>query len=256
MTTKVQKSVVVDAPLSAVYNQWTQFEDFPRFMDGVEKVTQLADDRLEWVAEIAGVRRQWIAKILEQVPDSKVAWAAVEGATNAGAVTFDEAGPEQTEVHLELEYEPEGFVESVGDRLNIVERQAAGDLERFKEFVESHPRASGAWRGSISEGATVHAPGIKDAASSWGDSGKVGDAGWEPPESESVRVDESGLLEPEGEDVDRPDLIGTIDVGSPPEPGDRGLNATDAASGFRDPSLEKEPGVVRAEDEIRRRGVV
>jgi ribosome-associated toxin RatA of RatAB toxin-antitoxin module len=248
VTTKVQKSVVVDVPLSTVYNQWTQFEEFPRFMSGVESVTQLADDRLEWVAEIAGVRRQWIAKILEQVPDRKVAWAAVEGATNAGAVTFDEAGPEQTAVHLELEYEPEGFVETVGDRFNIVERQAAGDLERFKEFVELHPRASGAWRGSISKGATVHAPGIKDAASSYGDSGKVGDPGWEPV-PEGVRVDESSLLEPpEGEDVDRPDLIGTIDVGSPPERGDRGLNATDAASGFGDPELEEEPGVVRGND--------
>lgn len=249
MTTKVQKSVVVDAPLSTVYNQWTQFEDFPRFMDGVETVTQLADDRLEWVAEIAGVRRQWIAKILEQVPDRKVAWAAVEGATNAGAVTFDEAGPEQTEVHLELEYEPEGFVESVGDRLNIVERQAAGDLERFKEFVESHPRASGAWRGSISEGATVHAPGIEDAASSWGDSGKVGDTGWDPL-PEGVRMEEAALLEPpEGEDADRSGLIGTIEVGSPPTPEGRGLNATDAASGFRDPEFEEEPGVVRGNDQ-------
>ncbi len=155
MTTKVEKSVVVDVPMSTAYNQWTQFEEFPRFMGGVEKVTQLADDRLEWVAEIGGVRRQWIAKILEQVPDRKVAWTAVEGATNAGEVTFDEVGTERTEVHLALEYEPEGFVENLADRLNIVERQAEGDLERFKEFVESHPRASGAWRGSINEGATT-----------------------------------------------------------------------------------------------------
>lgn len=248
MTTKVQKSVVVDAPLSAVYNQWTQFEDFPRFMDGVETVTQLADDRLEWVAEIAGVRRQWIAKILEQVPDRKVAWAAVEGATNAGAVTFDEAGPEQTEVHLELEYEPEGFVESVGDRLNIVERQAAGDLERFKEFVEAHPRASGAWRGLISEGATVHAPGIEDAASSYGDSGKVGDQGWEPEGVDDT--DSAGLAildPPEGEDVDQPDLIGTTD---------RGLNPADGSADLGEPEWEEEPRAARAEDDLRRRGVI
>ncbi len=224
MTTKVEKSVVVKVPLRTAYNQWTQFEEFPRFMGGVEQVTQLADDRLEWVAEIAGVRRQWIAKILEQVPDRKVAWAAVEGATNAGEVTFDQLGPEQTEVHLALEYEPEGFVEGVGDRLGIVERQAEGDLGRFKEFVESHPRASGEWRGSINEGATTQVPGIEDAASSCGDSGKVGDAGWEP--AEGVGVDESGL-------------IGTTEVGMPPEP-----------------EWEEGPRAARAEDDIRRRGIV
>lgn len=248
MTTKVQKSVVVDVPLSTAYNQWTQFEEFPRFMEGVQQVTQLADDRLEWVVEIAGVRRQWVAKILEQAPDRKVAWTAVEGATNAGEVTFDELGEGRTEVHLTLEYEPEGFVESMGDRLNLVERQAEGDLGRFKEFVEAHPRASGSWRGSINEGATTQAPGVADAASSFGDSGKVGDPGRETPVDEGVG--EAGLLEPpEGEDVDRPDLIGTIEVGSPPDPADRGLNATDAASGFGDPALEEEPGVVRGHEE-------
>ena len=115
MTTKVDNTVVVDVPLSTVYNQWTQFEEFPEFMGGVEKVTQLSDDRLEWVAELGGVRRQWIAKVLEQVPDRKVAWAAVEHATNAGAVTFAEVGPTQTEVHLTMEFEPEGFLDAVAD---------------------------------------------------------------------------------------------------------------------------------------------
>lgn len=236
MTTRVEKSVMVDVPVSAVYNQWTQFEEFPRFMNGVEQVTQLGDDRLEWVAEIGGVRRQWIAKILEQVPDHKVAWAAVEGATNAGAVTFAQAGPGRTEVHLTLEYEPEGFVESVGDKLSIVERQAEGDLERFKEFIESEGHATGAWRGTINAGATNRTPGIEDAASSWHDSGKVGDAGWEPPTAEVGDVAPSGL-------------IGTTPVGMPPEPGDRGLNPTDAASGFGDPDLEREPGIVRGDED-------
>lgn len=235
MTTKVEKSVVVNVPLSTVYNQWTQFEEFPHFMTGVEQVTQLGDDRLEWVAEIAGVRRQWIAKILEQVPDRKVAWAAVEGATNAGAVTFDTLGPEETEVHLALEYEPEGLVENVGDRLGIVEKQAEDDLERFKNFIESEGLETGAWRGSINEGATVRTPGIEDAASSWRDSGKVGDPGWEPTASAGDTADD--------------DLIGTTTVGMPPEPGDRGLYPTDAASGFGDPDLEQEPGVVRRDDE-------
>ena len=221
MTTKVAKSVLVDVPVSTAYNQWTQFEEFPRFMDGVERVTQLADDRLEWIAEIAGVRRQWIAKILEQVPDHKVAWASVEGATNAGVVTFEESGPEQTVVHLELEYEPEGFLESVGDRLKIVERLAEGDLDQFKDFIESHPRPSGEWRQTINEGATTQTPGIQDAASSYGDSGKVGDPGSEPPEADD---DVAGL--------------------------DNNLRLEN------EPRLLEEPGLSPGVDDLRRRGMV
>ena len=148
MSTNVEESIEVNLPVSTVYNQWTQFEDFPQFMSGVTSVTQLSDDRLEWVAEIAGVRRRWEAKILEQVPERKIAWAATEGATNAGAVTFQDLGG-RTLVHLSLEYEPEGLVEKVGDKLNVVENRAKGDLERFKNFVESEGYATGAWRGSV-----------------------------------------------------------------------------------------------------------
>jgi uncharacterized membrane protein len=119
MTTRVEKAIAVNVPVSTVYNQWTQFEDFPQFMSGVKQVRQLSDRRLEWAAEIAGVRRQWTAEILEQIPDQKVAWAATEGATNAGAVTFDDLGNGQTMVHLSLEYEPEGAVETIGDKLNV-----------------------------------------------------------------------------------------------------------------------------------------
>ena len=174
MTTKVEKRILVNVPVSTAYNQWTQFEDFPQFMGGVKSVTQLADDRLEWVAEIAGVRRQWTARILEQVPDQKVAWAATEGATNAGAVTFEDVGGGQTSVHLSLEYEPEGLLEKVGDKLNIVENQAEADLERFKAFIEAEGYATGAWRGSVNEGAGVGTPGVAEASSSQGDSGKAG----------------------------------------------------------------------------------
>src|SRR5688572_31147307 len=117
MSTRVEKKIMVNVPVSRAYNQWTQFEEFPQFMGGVKSVTQLSDDRLEWVAEIAGVRRQWEARILEQVPDRKVAWAATEGATNAGAVTFEDAGAGRTSVHLVLEYEPEGLVEKIGDNI-------------------------------------------------------------------------------------------------------------------------------------------
>jgi uncharacterized protein YndB with AHSA1/START domain len=181
MTTKVEKSVLVNVPVSVAYNQWTQFEDFPRFMGGITKVTQLSDDRLQWVAEIAGVKRQWEAKVLEQVPDRRVSWAATEGATNAGEVTFEDVGGGQTSVHLSLEYEPEGLVEKVGDKLNVVENQAEGDLDRFKAFIEDEGYASGAWRGSVNEGTrvpgTVGAPDADDAAASRGDSGKAGVSG-------------------------------------------------------------------------------
>lgn len=177
MTTKVEKSVLVNVPVNVAYNQWTQFEDFPQFMGGITSVTQLSDDRLEWVAEIGGVRRRWEAKILEQVPDRKVSWAATEGATNAGEVTFENLQG-RTSVHLSLEYEPEGLVEKVGDKLNVVENQAEGDLERFKAFIESESYASGSWRGSINGGGgTVGSPDAGDAAASRGDSGKAGVSG-------------------------------------------------------------------------------
>ena len=177
MTTKVEKSILVNVPVSTAYNQWTQFEDFPRFMGGIKSVKQLEDDRLEWVAEIAGVRRQWTARILEQVPDRTVAWAATEGATNAGAVTFEDVGGGQTSVHLTLEYEPEGLVEKVGDKLNVVENRAEADLDRFKAFIEAEGYATGAWRGSVNEGAAAGTPDLAEASSSRGDAGKAGVSG-------------------------------------------------------------------------------
>ena len=178
MSTTVEKIVTVEVPLRTAYDQWTQFEDFPRFMGGITQVRQLGDDRMEWVAEIAGVKRRWEAKVLEQVPDRKVSWAATEGATNAGEVTFQEVGPGQTSVHLTLEYEPEGLVEKVGDKLNIVENQAEKDLERFKAFIESESYETGAWRGSVEGGTrTGGTPNLDDAASSRGDEGKAGVTG-------------------------------------------------------------------------------
>ncbi|MCU1518509.1 MAG: cyclase [Pseudarthrobacter sp.] len=177
MSTKVEKRILVNVPVSTAYNQWTQFEEFPHFMGGVKSVKQLSDDRLEWVAEIAGVRRQWTARILEQIPDRRVAWAATEGATNAGAVEFEDVGGGQTSLQLSLEYDPEGFVEKVGDKLHVVERQAEADLKKFKAFIEDEGYASGAWRGSVNEGAAVGTPGVEDAAASRGDSGKAGFSG-------------------------------------------------------------------------------
>ncbi|CAA9330324.1 MAG: hypothetical protein AVDCRST_MAG29-1010 [uncultured Nocardioidaceae bacterium] len=173
MTTNVEKTIIVDAPVSAVYNQWTQFEEFPEFMGGVQQVTQLTDDRLHWVAQIAGVQREWDAKILEQLPDTKVAWAATEGSTNAGAVTFTPMGATQTLVRLSLEFEPEGLVEKAGDALNIVGRQAESDLEKFKSWFEARGFETGGWRGAVNEGANVGTPGV-ESATSQGDSGSGG----------------------------------------------------------------------------------
>ncbi|WP_247828868.1 SRPBCC family protein [Arthrobacter antioxidans] len=177
MSTKVEKSILVNVPVSIVYNQWTQFEEFPHFMGGVKSVTQLDNQRLNWVVEIGGIRRQWDATILEQVPDKKVSWAATEGATNAGSVSFDDVGGGQTQVHLVLEYEAEGLVEKIGDKLNVVENQAEGDLKRFKAFIEDEGYATGAWRGTVGSGVRTGEPGVEDAAESRGDSGKAGVSG-------------------------------------------------------------------------------
>ena len=144
MSTTVEKKIVVNVPVGTAYSRWTRFEEFPHFMDGVESVTRLSDDRLKWIAHIAGVRREWEAKILEQVPDRRVAWAATAGAANSGAVEFDDAGGGRTSLKLTLEYQPEGVVEKVGDLLHIVARQAEHDLKKFKEFIEHEGRATGA----------------------------------------------------------------------------------------------------------------
>lgn len=146
---RIRESVEVEVPLSTAYNQWTQFEEFPRFMEGVESVRQLDASRLFWKADVGGKTVEWQAKITEQIPDMRVAWRSVSGAKNAGSVTFDRLGDQRTRVHLELEYEPEGLVENVGDFLGVVSRRARGDLARFKEFIERRGHETGAWRGRI-----------------------------------------------------------------------------------------------------------
>jgi len=145
----VEKHIDVELPLRTVYNQWTQFEEFPEFMAGVERVTQLDDTHLHWVAEIAGAKREWDAEIVEQVPDERVAWRSLDGTGNAGVVTFLPVGPQTTRVTLELVFEPEGVTEQVGDKLGFVSKHAEGDLKRFKEFIESRGRETGAWRGQV-----------------------------------------------------------------------------------------------------------
>ena len=146
---KIEKSIEVERPLSTVYNQWTQFEEFPRFMKGVKKVTQLDDTRLHWEAEIAGQDKQWDARITEQVPDQCVAWQSERGEYNCGAVNFTPVGPNCTRISLQLMYDPEGFVETTGDALGFVSSRIEGDLERFKDFIENRSRETGSWRGNV-----------------------------------------------------------------------------------------------------------
>jgi len=146
---RIREMIEVEAPLTTTYNQWTQFEEFPRFMEGVESVRQLDDCRLHWTADIGGKTLEWQAQITEQVPDVRVAWHSVSGAKNSGTVTFERLGDRRTRVILELEYEPEGFVENVGDFLGLVSRRAKGDLQRFKKFIEGRGHETGGWRGRI-----------------------------------------------------------------------------------------------------------
>jgi uncharacterized membrane protein len=147
----IQKSIEVEVPVSTAYNQWTQFEEFPRFMEGIEDVRQIDDRRLRWRATIAGKTEEWDAEIVEQKPDERVAWRNTTGAENAGVVTFEPIDAYTTRVMLRMGYEPETFAEKVGDKLGFLERRVEGDLKRFKEFIESRGRETGAWRGEIEE---------------------------------------------------------------------------------------------------------
>ncbi len=147
--TTIEKSIDVELPVTTVYNQWTQFAEFPRFMEGVEQVQQLDNKRLHWVANIGGQRREWQAEITEQVPDQRIAWRSTEGTPNAGVVTFHRIADDRTKVMLQLEHEPEGAAEHVGEALGIIERRAAGDLKRFRDYLEAQGQETGAWRGEI-----------------------------------------------------------------------------------------------------------
>ena len=149
---QIIETLEVDVPVRVAYDQWTQFESFPKFMEGIERVVQVDDTTLEWTARIAGVVKHWRAEITEQRPDKVVAWRSTEGARNDGAVTFEPLGLDRTRVELQLDVEPEGLVEKAGDALGVVERRVRGDLDRFKAFVESRGQATGAWRGTVDDG--------------------------------------------------------------------------------------------------------
>jgi uncharacterized membrane protein len=147
----ITESIDVGVPVRTAYNQWTQFEEFPRFMEAVQRVDQLDDQRLHWVAKVGGKTKEWDATIVEQTPDQRVAWKATRGSENAGVVTFHRIDDNMTRVTVQMEVEPEGPIEKVGDAAGVPDRQVKGDLERFKDFVESRGRETGAWRGEITQ---------------------------------------------------------------------------------------------------------
>jgi uncharacterized membrane protein len=147
----IEQSIEVNVPVSTAYNQWTQFEEFPSFMDGIESVTQLDDTHLRWVAEIAGKKHEWKAEITEQKPDERVAWRAEDGKTNAGVVTFHRIDDTKTRIMVQMDWEPEGAVESAGAAVGADDRRVKGDLERFKQLIESRGQESGAWRGEVEQ---------------------------------------------------------------------------------------------------------
>jgi uncharacterized membrane protein len=154
---KVQDSIEVQAPVQQAYNQWTQFEEFPKFMEGIKSVQQLDDTHVQWVAEIGGKSRQWTTEITEQQPDKKVAWKTIDGEVkNDGAVSFEEIAGGQTRVNVEMDVEGDSTGENVaGDLVGVVKRQVDGDLERFKQLIENRDEESGAWRGGVRESETT-----------------------------------------------------------------------------------------------------
>ena len=145
----IEKSIEINVPVRTAYNQWTQFEEFPNFMEGVKHVKQLDDKHLHWKAEIAGKEKEWDAEITEQIPDERIAWKSRQGANNAGVVTFHRLSDSKSKVMLQMEYDPEGFVENVGDTAGAVSQRVLGDLERFKQYIESRGQETGSWRGTV-----------------------------------------------------------------------------------------------------------
>jgi uncharacterized membrane protein len=173
----IERSVEVNVPVRTAYNQWTQFETFPQFMEGVESVRQLDDKRLHWRANVGGKIKEWDAEITEQRPDERIAWTSRGGAHNAGVVTFHYLADGRSKVMLQLDYDPQGLVENVGDAVGVVSTRVKGDLQRFNEFVELRGRETGAWRGEIEQGQVKKRPGADQEESLDGQERTGGHAG-------------------------------------------------------------------------------
>ena len=152
---KIEQTIDVDVPVREAYDQWTQFESFPQFMEDVESVRQVDDSHLHWVASVGGKTQSWDAEITEQVPDRRIAWRSTSGDRNAGAVGFQRIGEEKTQVTLTMDVEPKGVVETVGTAVGVTGAMVRGDLERFKSFIEGRHDPTGSWRGEISGGTVV-----------------------------------------------------------------------------------------------------
>ena len=153
---RIEKTIEVEAPLRAVYNQWTQFEEFPRFMDGVKEVRQIDDTHVRWHAEIWGRDKEWDAEITEQEPDERVSWKSVSGAPTAGTVRFQPIDTNRTQVRLAMAYEPEGAMENIGDALGVLSSRVEKTLEQFKKFIEQRGRETGGWRGEVHDSRRTH----------------------------------------------------------------------------------------------------
>ncbi len=146
-----EQGIEVNVPVRTAYNQWTLFEEFPKFMEGVESVTQVTDTRVHWKTEIAGVEREFDTEITEQTPDQRIAWTSEGGPEHAGVVTFHRLDDDRCRVMLQMEFDPDGFLETVGDKLGFVKARVAGDMERFKEFIEARGTEEGGWRGEVEQ---------------------------------------------------------------------------------------------------------
>jgi len=150
----IDESIEVEVPLSTAYNQWTQFEEFPLFMEGVDDVKQHGDTRLHWVATIGGHTAEWEAKILEQHPDEQISWISEDGKKTRGTVSFEGLSESKTRIRLSMSYQAEGPLEQLGSAAGLDATRVRGDLKRFKDLIESRGTESGEWRGEIEAGKT------------------------------------------------------------------------------------------------------
>jgi sporulation protein YlmC with PRC-barrel domain len=203
----IQESVEVEVPVRVAYDQWTQFEEFPRFMEGVKEVRQIDDTHLHWVAEIAGRELEWDAQIVEQEPERRIAWRSTGGVQNNGLVTFTPIDDDATRIDVAMEHEPESALEKAGDAAGLSQRRVADDLERFKELVESRGTATGAWRGEVHGGEVTDGPGEQAGTGVEADEpAPIGPEGY----SESTRLPSLSRLR--GMDVCTPegDKVGTV----------------------------------------------
>jgi uncharacterized membrane protein len=150
----IEQSIDVDVPVRTAYDRWTQFEDFPAFMEGVEEIRQIDDTHTHWRTKVAGKEKEFDAVITEQTPDQRIAWTSEGGPEHAGVVTFHRIAEAKTRIMVQMDYEPEGVAEKVGDALGLVGRRVKGDLERFKALIESRGAEGGGWRGEVDQTAT------------------------------------------------------------------------------------------------------